>query len=199
MATETVTIFLSASIPDPKRDPVYWETADLTGIRDSVRALATVVLPRATIVWGGHPAITPLIRFIAESLGTGVQEHVILYQSEYFRDRFPADNKAFEKVIVTPAGADRETSLEAMRIAMIRDNKFNAGIFIGGMEGVEQEFDIFRKFHVDAPFYPIASTGAAARIIFKKYCLNCMPELSEDLAYNSLFRQILKQIESKFK
>lgn len=196
MAAETVTIFLSASIPDPKRNPVYWETADLTGIRDSVRALATVVLPRATLVWGGHPAITPLMRLVAESLGTRVQEHVILYQSEYFRNCFPTDNRAFERVIVTPAGMDRETSLEAMRTIMIRAHKFDAGIFIGGMEGVEQEFDMFRKFHVDSPCYPIASTGAAARIIFKKNCLSCMPELSTNIAYNSLFRQILKQIES---
>jgi hypothetical protein len=123
MATETVIIFLSASIPDPKRNPAYWETADLTGIRDSVRALATVVLPRATLVWGGHPAITPLMRYVAESIGAGVQERVILYQSEYFRDRFPAENKAFERVIVTPAGSDRETSLEIMRNAMIGDNQ----------------------------------------------------------------------------
>jgi len=189
-------IFLSASIPDPKRNPVYWKTADITGIRDSVRALATVVLPRATLIWGGHPAITPLMRYVAEGIGAGVQERVILYQSEYFRERFPAENKAFERVIVTPAGSDRETSLEIMRNAMIGDNQLSAGIFIGGMEGVEQEFDIFRKFHADAPFYPIASTGAAARVIFEKYCAHCMPELSTDLAYNSLFRRILKQIES---
>lgn len=195
MATENLNIFLSASIPDPKRNPIYWETADLIAIRDSVRALATVVLPRATLVWGGHPAITPLIRIVAESIGASVQEHVILYQSRYFLDRFPKDNKAFEKVIVTPTGTDRETSLEIMRTTMIKENQLNAGIFIGGMEGVEEEFDIFRKFHADAPFYPIASTGAAARVIFDKYCLNCMPELSTDFAYNSLFLRILQQIE----
>ncbi|MGD1076671.1 MAG: hypothetical protein ABR903_11425 [Thermodesulfovibrionales bacterium] len=196
MASNIVKIFLSASIPDPRRNTAYWETADLTAIRDAVRALATVVLPSATLIWGGHPAITPLIRVVAESVGVSVKEHVVLYQSEFFRDQFPADNEAFECVIVTRKGTDRDSSLEIMRTEMIGRNEFNAGIFIGGMEGVELEFDLFRKFHASAPVFPIASTGAAARIIFGKYCSDSR-ELSSDLAYNALFRRILRQVQSR--
>lgn len=196
MAEKLVTIFLSASIPDPKRDPIYWGTADITAIRDSVKALATVVLPNAKLLWGGHPAITPLIRVVAESCGVSVKEHVVLYQSEFFRESFPPDNKAFEQVIFTPAGSDREKSLEIMREAMIRDNNFSAGIFIGGMEGVEREFELFREYHSSVPVYPIASTGAAARFIYEQYCSNLPAELSSELAYNSLFRRVLKNMES---
>jgi hypothetical protein len=61
----TFAVFLSASVPDPKRDPKYYRTADVTAIRDAVRALVTIVLPKARLVWGGHPAITPPVRVIA--------------------------------------------------------------------------------------------------------------------------------------
>ena len=54
-------VFLSASIPDKDRDPKYYETADFVAIRDAVIAIATVVVPEYRLVWGGHPAITPLI------------------------------------------------------------------------------------------------------------------------------------------
>ena len=57
-------IFLSASIPLPERDPIFYQTADFIAIRDAVRALATIVIPKAHLVWGGHPAITPLIRYV---------------------------------------------------------------------------------------------------------------------------------------
>ena len=36
---------------------------------------------------------------------------------------------------------------------------FSAAVFIGGMEGVEREFHIFRSFHPDTPAFPIVSTG----------------------------------------
>lgn len=196
MKDKLMIIFLSASIPDPKRDSIYWDTADLTAIRDAVRALATVVLPRSKLIWGGHPAITPLIRVVAESMDIKIKEHVFLYQSEFFRSQFPSDNEFFENVIYSRAGIDQLSSLKIMRNLMIGHNAFDAGIFIGGMEGVVEEFEFFRRFHPNKPVFPIASTGAAARIIFEKCCLN-MPELADDFTYNSLFRRLLKQIESQ--
>ena len=54
-------IFLSASIPLKERDPKYFNSADIIAIRDSVIALATVVLPNHRLIWGGHPSITPII------------------------------------------------------------------------------------------------------------------------------------------
>jgi len=43
-------IFLSASIPYPERDRKFYDTADIIAIRDSVRALATVVIPNANLM-----------------------------------------------------------------------------------------------------------------------------------------------------
>ena len=45
MAQQIKNIFLSASIPVEERDRKYIETADVIAIRDSVIALASVILP----------------------------------------------------------------------------------------------------------------------------------------------------------
>ncbi len=41
-------IFLSASIPDPNRNEKYFNSADISAIRDAVRALATVIIRNHT-------------------------------------------------------------------------------------------------------------------------------------------------------
>jgi hypothetical protein len=187
-------IFLSASIPDPKRNEKYFNSADVIAIRDAVRALTTVVLPKSYLVWGGHPAITPLIRYVMSALELNVQDHITLYQSEYFRELFPADNKYFENVIVTPRLADRDDSLYEMRLKMFRDNQFRAGIFIGGMEGVEIEYDMFREIHPSAKIFPIASTGAAAKFIYERMDERPDKRLLEDYAYMALFRSLFETI-----
>lgn len=188
----SVTVFLSASVPDPKRDPAYAETSDRIAIRDAVRALASVILPQGQLVWGGHPAITPLIRVVAEGIGITSGDRVLLYQSALFEGVMPQDNAAFERVVVTPAvEGNREQSLKAMRDAMLGEHAFDAGVFIGGMHGVIDEFRLFRERHPRAVLLPIASTGAAARQIFNEEGGQFPQELVSDLAYPSLFRRFL--------
>jgi len=191
-------IFLSASIPLPHRDPKYLETVDVVAIRDSIRALVSVVVPDGQIVFGGHPAITPLIRLLVREMALNVREHVILYQSLFFKPQFPREVSEFEEVRLIEAEAnDRDASLAKMRQTMISAHTFDAGIFIGGMEGVEIEYDIFRELHPGKPAYPIASTGAAARILFETYIPD-RRELMDDLRYLSLFRRLLSQPPSSF-
>jgi hypothetical protein len=169
MADKDLTrIFLSASIPYPDRDKKFYETADIVAIRDAVRALATVVIPNAHLVWGGHPSITPLIRFVMKKMNVDLKQHVTLYQSLFFENKFPDDNFAFENIILTPKALSLNESLAIMRKSLILDNNFIAGIFIGGMEGIIDEFELFVKTHPNALVLPIASTGAAAKILFDK-------------------------------
>ena len=186
-------IFLSASIPDPSRELRFYETSDISAIRDSVTALATIVVPHAHLIWGGHPAITPLLRFVAKGMGVEIQNHITLYQSKFFEHEFPIDNKQFENVIITPSTSDKDSSIAIMRNQMIGDNLFSAGIFIGGMEGVMIEYQIFKYHHPRAATFPIASTGAAAREIFQSTRPNPDERLLSDYAYMSLFRDLLKQ------
>lgn len=184
-------IFLSASIPDPKRNKKYFNTADIVAIRDSVRALATVIIPDFKLVWGGHPAISPMIRFVIEKMGSFANEHVILYQSKFFKNNYPEDNKFFEKVIFTEELEDREASLKLMRDEMLNSYSFKAGIFIGGMEGVEQEYELFKTLHPNATLFPVASTGGAAKLLFEESEFDFPTSLKTDYAYMSLFKTLI--------
>jgi hypothetical protein len=61
-------VFLSASVPVMGRGNFY-ETADPFLIQSAVREFVTAVLGRRLIVWGGHPAITPMVWAVCEDLG----------------------------------------------------------------------------------------------------------------------------------
>lgn len=159
-------IFLSASVPLPERDPKYYETADIIAIRDAVIALTTVVLPKHRLIWGGHPSITPLIYYVMQKLNMNIQNHVKLYQSLFFEKFFPADNNKFKNIVFTENMGDVHSSIQRMRERMFMENKFDAAIFIGGMDGIEVEFNMFRAAHSNALLLPIASTGAATKIIY---------------------------------
>jgi len=190
---ELKNIFLSASIPLKERDEKYFNTADIIAIRDAVIALTTVVLPNHRLIWGGHPSITPIIYHIMQRLGLNIQEHVTLYQSLFFEKHFPEDNNKFQNVILTENKLEKDASLLLMRKRMFTENSFVAGIFIGGMEGIEDEFKLFRELQPQAFVLPIASTGAASQIVYDNYLL---PELKNkrlenDYAYMSLFQDLL--------
>jgi hypothetical protein len=147
------TIFLSASVPLPSRNPMYFDTADVIAIRDAVRALTMVVVERQVqLVFGGHPAITPMIRLQIAQTGTPVGERVVMYQSRYFERDFPQDNAAFEHVeLVDAVQNDRTASLLRMRQEMLA-KPFIVGLFIGGMEGVEEEY--VRELAAESPCVP---------------------------------------------
>jgi hypothetical protein len=184
-------IFLSASIPYPERDKRFYNTVDIVAIRDSVRALATVVIPRAHLVWGGHPSITPLIRYVMNRMNSDVKKHITLYQSNFFKDDFPKDNFHFEAIEIVKEAKDKDSSLLKMRREMLAKNNFSVGIFVGGMEGVIDEYELFRKYQPEALILPIASTGGAAKIIFDEIKPQLDNRLLNDYAYMALFRKLL--------
>jgi hypothetical protein len=186
-------VFLSTSVPlpPPSRHERYFGTADQIAIRDSIRALVAAVIPQGSIVFGGHPAITPMVRLLVLNKGLSIAPYIFLFQSRFFQKDFPPEVRDFENLVLVDAVRDdREASLKVMREKMISSQDFAAGVFIGGMEGVEEEYNIFRRIHPDKPAYPIASTGAAALAIYQEH----MPdrrELLDDLKYLSLFRRLL--------
>ncbi len=55
-------VFLSASEPYQGRDREYLDSRNIGNLREAIRALCAHVLPRGKLVFGGHPAITPLVR-----------------------------------------------------------------------------------------------------------------------------------------
>ena len=158
-------IFLSAGVPDPTAKHFMGE-GDSAAISALVSALLFVALGRRPIVWGGHPAITPMIWAYAEALNVDYGKWVTLYQSEFFKDDFPEENARFGNVIVTQAvQGDREGSLEIMRRRMLSESKFEAAIFAGGMAGIFDEYRLFAELAAGATILPIVSTGGAAAIL----------------------------------
>jgi hypothetical protein len=158
-------IFLSASVPIVGRGH-YHETANPFLIQCAVRELVISVIRTHRIVWGGHPSITPMIWSICEDLGVDYANSVVLYQSRFFQDRFPEENKRFGNVVFTDAVPnDREASLAAMRQAMLARDDLVAAVFVGGMDGVENELALFQQLHPEGIVLPIAAPGGAAREI----------------------------------
>ena len=197
-------IFLSASMPTKDRDHRFFDTADFIAIRDAVVALVNAIIPNYRLVWGGHPAITPIIHDIFKKRGFDYNEHITVYQSNYFAGEMPKENQRFDNVILTEAitsyaneNENRAESLAIMRKRMLTDNPIYAGFFIGGMEGVLDEYKLLIKYSKDKPeIYPIASTGAAALILYQNLIqegINCNPRLLTDYCYASLFDDLLNQ------
>lgn len=212
-------IFLSASIPLPDRHSKYYETADIIAIRDAVIELASIALTDHKIIWGGHPSITPLIYYVIErmlinklerdnwdttltqqekeiiknQLKGRIQQHVLLYQSLYFKDYFPPENEMFQNVVLTDNLGDIPSSIHDLRQRMFSENEFSAAVFIGGMEGIEIEYNLFREYHPSALLLPIASTGAATKIVYDNLLSDDLKNerLVNDYGYFSLFQKLL--------
>jgi SLOG cluster3 family len=134
-----------------------------------------------------------MIRLQIAQTGTPVGERVMMFQSRFFEREFPQDNAAFEHVeLVDAVPNDREASLLRMREAMLAE-PFIAGIFIGGMEGVEDEYRMFLNLQPGIPAFPIASTGAAAGKLFDASpgLKREHPELRDEISYLTLMRDLI--------
>lgn len=161
-------IFLSASVPRPDRG-AFHETADPFLIQFAVRELLTLALGRRRIVWGGHPAITPMVLAVCEDLGVQYEKAVSLYMSRFFTTQFPDEHRRFSNVtLVDAVDNDRERSLEKMRNEVLSGD-FEAAVFIGGMEGIFAEHDLFIALHPNSVVLPLYAPGGAARDLAIKY------------------------------
>lgn len=179
-------IFLSASVPLVNRGN-YHETADPFLIQCAVRELVIAVIRKHKIVWGGHPAITPMIWSICEDLGVDYSQSVVLYQSKFFEEIFPEENKHFQNVVFTDAVPnDRAASLTVMREKMLSREDLRAAVFIGGMDGVEAEHELFRRIHPAAKVVPVSSPGGAALNLARDYSYFSGEALA-DVDYAQLF------------
>lgn len=163
------TLFLSASVPIPGRGD-YHETADPFLIQLAVRELFIATRSEWHVIWGGHPAITPMVWAVCSDLGVDYSKAVTLYQSRYFEGNFPQESTAFENlVIVDHVPGDRTASIAKMRETMLGHSDLAAAVFVGGMEGVEIEYEMFRDRLPSAPVLPLAAPGGASRRIAERF------------------------------
>lgn len=185
-------IFLSASVPDPKRAPDFAATSDSVLIGAAVSALVHVTLGRRPLIWGGHPAITPMVWTVAQDIGVDYGRWVRLYQSAYFKDDFPEDNEHFQNVTYTEnVENDRKKSLLHMRERMFSEHAFSAAVFIGGMSGIVEEYDLFRQHQPHATVLPVVSTGGATLLI-AAHMSGSSVEFGRDLDFVAAFHKTLE-------
>jgi SLOG-like protein len=182
-------ILLSASLPvkkDYEGNARHLETARPERIRAAVVELAKWAFTHdLSLVFGGHPAISPLVLEVARRFLQNAHEpRVFVFQSQHFaedaRPRATHDLVSWDagRLVLTPpvedsSGPDRESSLEVMRRIMVRWPGLIGAVFIGGMDGIQKEADLFKGAGASAdadpnaarsarPCFAVASGGGAA-------------------------------------
>lgn len=182
-------IFLSAGVPNSAADHFEGE-GDTAAIAAAVGALLYVTLGRRQLVWGGQPAITPMVWAYADAMEVSYGDWVTLYQSELFEDEFPEETALFKNVVLTEAvEQSRDASLEAMRRRMLGEADFDAAVFIGGMRGIFDEYKLFTEYAPNAKVLPVISTGGAAEKLGR--ALHAEAEFADELDYVALFHRHL--------
>ncbi|MBF0109088.1 MAG: hypothetical protein HQL76_07935 [Magnetococcales bacterium] len=168
-------VFLSASLPDPERPPYYSDT-DPQAMRDAVLALAQETSIREIpLIYGGHPSITHFIAQWGDKMDR--MSHIKLYLSRHFEAKFsPEIKKHFASLHLVDrvvrdennpfAQINLEASLTHFRQTMIRENKIGLAVFMGGMNGLEDEKELLAEFHPDAVMMPLPYLGGQTRTIF---------------------------------
>jgi hypothetical protein len=186
-------VFLSASVPDRAEVKTALYTGPLPKRRDEDLLIenAVVALARAVfveggrLVFGGHPAISPLMATVAaeyfppESGGARERPPIVVFQSRAYEhviledvlamkelgqaDVRWTDIKADERYDPARSGEKQcQQSLAAMREQMLSVPGLRAMVCIGGMDGVLDEYAAFTKRWSGAPVFVFASTGGAS-------------------------------------
>lgn len=160
-------VFLSASVPQSGRRG--FESFDPVLVCSAVHAFVEVVLGRRLIIWGGQPAITPIIWEAARRLSVPYESSVLLYQSAFFSESYPEANLRFSNwVEVAAVDGDKHASLAQMRRQMFKDHSYEAAVFIGGMEGVIDEFEALQGGAPEVRLVPLPAPGGVSRELFER-------------------------------
>lgn len=199
-------VFVSASIPDPRR----WSGAfDPLEITDAVVALARTFLTAGwRLVTAAHPTIAPLLLYVAAELPGENRERVIVYQSDLFESVLPTATRRFEAegigtLVWTPAAPNDQPepgkwdeSLSVMRRQMLETTSPSAALFVGGMEGIPAEFNLFSELYPERPVYALGAPGGAARDVAQRIQTRLRNELLESNVYPSLWTAVLEDLDT---
>jgi hypothetical protein len=166
-------VFVSASIPEPER----WQGPfDALEITDAVVALARSFLTVGIrLITAAHPTIAPLLLYVAAELPDVAHGRIVVYQSEVFEEVLPPETRRFEEegfgeLVWTPAApgetpdpGNRAESLSLMRRQMLAETQPQAAVFVCGMAGILDEWELFAGDRPGNPRYPLGYPGGEAR------------------------------------
>ena len=183
-------IFLSASVAIHGRE--FFDTCHPYQIHTAIRSLLLLTLGRRHIVFGGHPSITPMVHSACQNFGIRKIDCVTIYQSEFFKEDFPLENREFANIRLIPPQEDLKGSIDSMREHMLTENRFTVGIFIGGMKGIIDEYNIFRTHFPDAKIVVVRAGGGASETLPVTTEDPSIQALESSREYFSLFTQALE-------
>ncbi|MBB5632196.1 hypothetical protein BKA04_000419 [Cryobacterium mesophilum] len=197
-----IRLFVSASIPDPLRWVGDFEPME---ILDAVVSTSREVLAiGGTLVTAAHPTIAPVLLFLASEFPppeTG-KPRIVVYQSRVFELELPADtrkliNSGLGDVRFTEAVAgetsdlrNRRQSLRRMRRQMLEEMKPEGAIFVGGMEGVDEEWEMVGVQLPHCKRYAFAKPGGQAA----RYSHRSRPTLATDLEKSDLYPYLADRV-----
>jgi hypothetical protein len=194
MANYSFNLLLSASVPSDKRDERFTKIKNAQiQIEEAVIGLSRNIFQSGgKIIFGGHPSISPLVALVATefSLNKEIEnvdrsqstsKQITIFQSKAYKAVIPEEttslfNLGYSDIIWTDAKNGEEfnpriqktsqctRSLKFMRIEMMK-GEIDALVCVGGMEGVEEEFKLFRELHPAKPIFVLKSTGGASKIL----------------------------------
>jgi SLOG cluster3 family len=184
-------ILLSASVP--RKDSEYvLDAEERMCLDEAVMQLARAAFSNGVrLVFGGHPAISPLVATIAGEYGpaeiTAHPEDPLgdalagIYQSRVFAGLLPdetlllfrmgfarirwtegAPGEKFDPKLKIEASKQVPNSLTIMRQTMVAEPEPDALVVAGGMDGIHEEIQLFRDRDPNAPIYILGKTGGAA-------------------------------------
>jgi hypothetical protein len=197
-------LFLSASIPDPRR----WDGGfDAFAITDAVVAVARTFLSAGwSLVTAAHPTVSPLLLYVAGELPLDGRRRIVTYQSALFDEILPEATRRFEEQGISsprrtravegdlpqPGAWDR--SLLLMRREMFTETAPDAAVFVGGMDGITDEYVLFGELLPERPRYAIGGPGGAARQIALTGADWSDDLLADGRVYPTVARAILERL-----
>ena len=173
---KNIPVMLSASLPT--------ELIGTSRAQESFNVIVTLIRAilssGGTLVFGGHPSITPLVHRVALSSDIG-EARIILFQDARFRETAPKevkDKTIFKEVRWIKSKSsyrnDPNQILSTMRQEMVENS--TAGVFIGGktkgfigsIPGLKDEYNRFIKCHPRGPAYLLGLLEGEALSIIKE-------------------------------
>jgi hypothetical protein len=161
------------------------------------------------LVTAAHPTIAPLLLYVAAELPSEIEPQVLLYQSKLFKDVLPPATRRFESdgiasIHWTPAvegesidPRNRGASLAVMRHQMLAETRPTAACFIGGMEGIVEEYQLCQEILPGAPLYPIGGPGGEARELVGASKAEAIPDLFSSQVYPTVWARVLDDLEAR--
>ena len=151
-------------------------------IRRAVSWIAREALARDyLLVFGGHPAISPMVLDIAERVVPSDDEiRVLVFQARIFKNAMTEAAIDLARwrhgcmVLTQPPSGDpadtrqRVPALSRMRAEMTALPNLTAAVFVGGMSGLLEESMRFAERHPGTPRYAVGSTGGAAQFLLER-------------------------------